>query len=68
MSSSTTGTPALATWAAMPAPITPAPRTPTLRMPLAGPRPAAGVGGAHHTASSTVAIPWPPPMHWVASA
>ena len=31
MSSSSTGTPALATWAAMPAPITPAPMTPTLR-------------------------------------
>ena len=23
---------------------------------------------AHSTASSTVAMPWPPPMHWVASA
>src|SRR5271166_1777357 len=23
---------------------------------------------AHHTASRTVAMPWPPPMHWVASA
>ena len=22
----------------------------------------------HQIASSTVAIPWPPPMHWVASA
>src|SRR5690606_8534019 len=22
----------------------------------------------HHAASSTVAMPWPPPMHWVASA
>jgi hypothetical protein len=32
MSSSTTGRPALATCAAMPAPITPAPTTPTLRM------------------------------------
>ena len=32
MSSSTTGTPALATWAAMPAPMTPAPITATLRI------------------------------------
>ncbi len=24
--------------------------------------------GGHHIASSTVAMPWPPPMHWVASA
>ena len=37
MSSSTTGTPALATWAAMPAPMTPAPITATLRISVIRP-------------------------------
>ena len=27
-----------------------------------------GLNVGHHIASSTVAMPWPPPMHWVASA
>ncbi len=58
MSSSSTGVPLLATWAAMPAPITPAPMTQTFL-----------IGSAMtQTASSRVAMPWPPPMHWVARA
>ena len=56
MSSRTTGTPALVMWAAMPAPMTPAPMTPTFLI------------SAIYTASRMVAMPWPPPMHWVASA
>ena len=48
--------PALAACAAMPAPIVPAPITPTRRT------------SGHSTASSRVAMPWPPPMHCVATA
>ena len=57
MSSSSTGTPALATWAAMPAP----------HHACADDADLADRGG-HHARSRRVAMPWPPPMHWVASA
>ena len=58
ISSSTTSWPALAMWAAMPPPIRPAPMTAAFWIAIDG----------HQAASSTVEMPWPPPMHWVASA
>ena len=55
--------PALAMCAAMPPPITPEPMTAALLMSMIG-----GSFSTAQTASRMVAMPWPPPMHWVARA